>query len=115
MTDTPIADQLNTLLEAEREALLNGDFDRIADLMDEKQRLINGLEDVPTEPEEIRPLRDGLRRNQELFDQALAGLRNVAARLGDLNRARKSVNTYDSNGRMRSIEAPVKKRLERRA
>lgn len=116
MTDTSLTTRLEDLVAAEREALLAGDFERIADLMDEKESL---TQDLQTADEftvtEIAPLRDGLRRNQELFDQALAGIRNVASRLGDLNRIRKSMDTYDAYGRRMTIDAPHMNKLERRA
>ena len=114
MTDTTTT-RLAALLESERTALLEGDFDRIADLMEEKSALLAELEGKPLDAEEVAPLRDGLRRNQELFDHALAGLRNVAARLGDLNRVRKSMDTYDAQGRRTTIDAPAARTLERRA
>lgn len=116
MTDTPnLSERLQHLLDAERAALLAGDFDRIAELMEEKQVFVKELEDNPIRNEELAPLRDGLRRNQELFDQALAGIRNVAARLGDLNRVRRSMDTYDAQGRRHTIDTRDSKKLERRA
>lgn len=115
MTDQTLTNRLKSLLEAERKALLEGDFDRLADLLTEKQGLADDLENAPLRAEEVAPIRDGLRRNQELFDQALAGLRNVAARIGDLNRVRKATDTYDAKGRRQTIDAPASKRLERRA
>jgi hypothetical protein len=115
MTEQALTDRLQSLLESERDALLSGDFDRLSDLMQEKQSLANALADRPLEAEEIAPLRDGLRRNQELFDQAMAGIRNVAARLGDLNRVRRATDTYDSKGNRQNIDVPTSKRLERRA
>lgn len=115
MTDLTLTDQLEALLQAERIALLDGDLDRIAELMDEKQELIDGIDQSGIPGEELVPLRDGLRRNQELFDQALAGIRNVATRLGDLQRLRRSMHTYDSSGNRTTIEAPQENKLERRA
>lgn len=115
MTDIAIADRLRTLITAEREALLSGDFDRLSELLEEKQRLADALAETPSLPGDLAPLRDGLRRNQELFDHAMAGLRNVAARLGDLNRARRATDTYDAKGKRQTIDAPSANRLERRA
>jgi hypothetical protein len=65
MTEQALTDRLQSLLESERDALLSGDFDRLSDLMQEKQSLANALADRPLEAEEIAPLRDGLRRNQD--------------------------------------------------
>lgn len=115
MTEHGLSNRLKNLLESEREALLSGDFERLTDLMQEKQKLANALADRPLEAEDVAPLRDGLRRNQELFDQAMAGIRNVAARLGDLNKVRRATDTYDAQGRRQTIGTPTTKRLERRA
>lgn len=115
MTDHPIAERLQSLLSAEREALLAGNFDKLSDLLAEKQALAETLADKPLSPAEVAPLRDGLRRNQELFDQAMAGIRNVAARIGDLNRARRATDTYNAQGQRQTIDAPAENRLERRA
>jgi hypothetical protein len=114
MTDDATT-RLAALLEAERSALLEGDFDRIAALMEEKSALVAELEGRSLDAGAVAPLRDGLRRNQALFDHALAGLRSVAARLGDLNRIRKSTDTYDAQGRRTPMEAPATRKLERRA
>ncbi|MCT4557792.1 MAG: flagellar protein FlgN [Pelagimonas sp.] len=115
MTDKEIKFRLETLIDEERNALIKGDFDRISELMEEKQALASDLERHRFSPNELAPLKRGMRRNQELFDQALAGIRNVAARLGDLSRARRSMDTYDSEGRKYTIEAPTDHRLEKRA
>ncbi|MFZ7091098.1 flagellar protein FlgN [Primorskyibacter sp. 2E233] len=115
MNNTNTLDRLKELIAAERKALLEGDFERIAELMEEKQDLAFGLSETATNEEDVAPLRDGLRRNQELFDQALAGLRNVANRLGHLNRLRKSLDTYDEKGRRTTLNGPEEKKLEHRA
>lgn len=115
MDERTLTKRLEELIDAERAALISGDFDRISELLDEKERLVGSLHDLPLDHEVLTPLSDGLRRNQELFDAALAGIRNVAARLGDLNRVRKSVETYDSTGKKHSLSAPEVQRLERRA
>jgi flagellar biosynthesis/type III secretory pathway chaperone len=115
MTEDGLAERLQALIAAERDALLSGDFDRISAFVEEKQSLSTVLQQSSVSADKIAPIRDGLRRNQELYDHTLAGIRNVAARLGEMNRARKSMNTYDSQGRKHCIEAPEIKRLERRA
>ncbi|SNS11346.1 hypothetical protein [Antarctobacter heliothermus] len=115
MTDQPIAERLKSLLESERAALLEGNFDRLSDLMEEKQALAEALAHRPLATGDVSPLREGLRRNQELFDHAMAGIRNVATRIGDLNRARRATDTYDAHGKRQTIDAPATKRLERRA
>ena len=115
MTEDNIATRLAHLLEVERTALLEGDFEKVAELIEQKQKIISELRECPVAVGTLSPLRASLRRNQELFDHALAGIRNVAARLGDLNRARKSISTYDATGRKKSIAAPQAHKLEKRA
>ncbi len=115
MTEQTLKLKLQTLLDAEREALLSGNFDRLTELMQEKQVLAAELAEQPLDKGDVAPLRDGLRRNQELFDHALAGIRNVAARLGDLNKVRRATDTYDAKGQRQTIEGASAARLERRA
>jgi hypothetical protein len=115
MTEQTMTDALEALIAAERDALKAGDFDRITELFEEKQELKARLDGSAIEPAKLAPLRDGMRRNHELFDQALAGLRNVAGRLSDMNRIRRSLNTNDAMGRSQIIDAPAKPMMERRA
>ncbi|MFW2545325.1 flagellar protein FlgN [Primorskyibacter sp. 2E107] len=115
MTAEDTLGRLKTLINAEREALMEGDFGRIAELMEEKEMLAGTLAETDHSEADVAPLRDGLRRNQELFDHALAGLRNVANRIGEANRVRKSLETYDENGRRTTLSTPVPNKLERRA
>ncbi|WP_136443289.1 flagellar protein FlgN [Pacificoceanicola onchidii] len=115
MSDNVKLDQLKTLISEERNALMNGDFDRIAELMEEKERLAADLGGLDEDDADVAPIRDGLRRNQELFDHTLAGIRNVANRLGEVNRVRRNLETYDENGRKKNLGSPEIKKLERRA
>ncbi|PYG29606.1 flagellar protein FlgN [Pelagimonas varians] len=115
MSNLTLPQQLEDLLQAERTALLEGDFEKISELLEQKEALAQNLTEEPITPEQLAPLRDGMRRNQELYDQTLAGIRNVAARLGDLKRIRRSMDTYDAFGRRTTIDAPKNNTLERRA
>ncbi|WP_425097692.1 hypothetical protein [Tropicibacter sp. S64] len=115
MTNDDTLDRLKILIETERKALMDGDFEKIAELLDEKERFVGELNGREKDETVLEPLRDGLRRNQELYDHALAGLRNVANRISQANRARKSLETYDENGRRTSLGAPAVRTLERRA
>ena len=115
MTKNDLVQQLDTLITEEHESLVEGDCDKIEGILTRKEDLISELDKHPVEADELEPLRARLRRNHELFDEVLAGLRNVAARLGELNRARKTIHTYDSFGRKQSIDAAQNKQLEKRA
>lgn len=121
MTDTPqthdaIFEALDTLLDRERQVLLEGELDAIGPLLEEKAALISELDDAtPDEAENIRPLQLKLRRNQQLFDQALAGIRNVASRLGDMRQVRRSMDVYDASGNRASIGGDSSGNFEKRA
>ncbi len=114
MSEQSTCDRMNALIEAERDALLSGDLERVADLLGEKEGLIEELNQQGDDLETLAPIRAGLRRNQELFDHALSGLRTVVSRLGSLQHLSKSLETYDAQGRRTCIEAP-RNQVERRA
>lgn len=109
------AERLAVLIEAEREALLSGDLDRITALMPEKAALSDALRDTPDIAADLVPLRAAIQRNHDLFDRALAGLRAVAARLAVLQDVRTGLRTYDRSGQERRIAGIPAKKLERRA
>ncbi len=111
-----IADELDTLLEAERSALLSGDLDRIGRLLSRKESLVDGfsaLRDI--DKKRLNVLAAKLKRNQELLDQALGGIRSVANRLSALKRVRKSLDTYDARGAKQSVDLGRKVSFEKRA
>ncbi|ETX13866.1 hypothetical protein OCH239_06635 [Roseivivax halodurans JCM 10272] len=112
---TAIAD-LDQLLEEERAALLGGDLAALDKLLERKSVLIETLAREATSiPQELEPLQIKLRRNRELFEQALAGLRAVSDRLQALREVHEGGETYDVSGRRRSIEKGAQHRLEKRA
>ena len=115
-THTDIMADLDALLEEEREALLTGALHRIEELMQRKSALIDTYVLASADkPDALADLQGRLGRNQVLFDQALAGIRNVAARLGTLRRLRKTLETYDRNGQKSALVTSEENRLERRA
>ena len=112
---TQLAERLDSLLESEREALLQGDLERIGQIMEEKQALVDSLDDSEETARLLLPMRDRIRRNNTLFDQALSGLRMAVARLGALHGISKAVHAYDASGQRFSISQPIENKLEKRA
>ena len=107
---------LDGLLEREREALLAGDLERLVGYLDEKKTLIdtlNGAEDVSSD--RLEALQGKATRNQALLDSALQGIRSVANRMSTLHRIRRSLDTYDENGRKTTIESLTLRQMEKRA
>lgn len=116
LSRTELFNALHLLLDREREALLEGKLREIPAIMTQKSDLIEQLSEADIDRAEvIRPLQHKLRRNQALFDQALAGIRSVAERLGALRNVGKSLDIYDGQGRRARIGNEDKGRLERRA
>lgn len=117
-TDTAqgIINRLDELLELERDALLQGELDKIPAMLEEKESLIDALSDnEPDTKAELRELQIKVERNQALLDGALQGIRKVAARMAAFRRIRRSLETYDESGRKRTIQGEVERRVEKRA
>lgn len=107
---------LDKLLDAERSALLNGELDRLAGLLEDKESLIVALNDADhLDLEALQQLDTKVKRNQLLLDGALEGIRSVARRMAALRRIRGSLETYDSNGKKRNIEMDAARAVEKRA
>lgn len=119
MSDGTLTDtikELDALLEEERLALLSGELLRISELMREKEALIDALNaNNALKQTELDPVHSKLRRNQELFDHALAGVRSVTERLTTLRRLRKALDTYTADGERSTILEASDNKLERRA
>lgn len=106
-------DDLLGLLDAERSALIAGDFERIAQLAEQKERLAGRADALPQDADGLARVEGALRRNQQLFDAALTGLRAVSERIAALREGR--IETYLEDGRKQSISEVRPDRLERRA
>ncbi|MBR9821115.1 MAG: flagellar protein FlgN [Rhodobacteraceae bacterium] len=119
MTKDPhqdLIDSLDVLLEREREALMAGRLDALSELLDQKERLIdrlNGLEGL--DAADLQPLRGKAQRNQALLDGALRGIRTVANRFSTLRKIRRTLETYDSQGRKSALVRQHDNKLEKRA
>lgn len=119
MKDEPTEDALNALndlLDQERQALLEGNLDRIARTLDLKQSLIAQLDaqDVTDRPS-LEALQAKVARNQSLLNSALDGLRAVTRRLATMRRIRSSLDTYDSQGQKNAIALTPTRSVEKRA
>lgn len=107
---------LDALLDREREALIEGDFDRLVGQLDEKTALITHLnQSENADDTRLEALQGKVLRNQALLDRALEGIRSVASRMAALHHVRKSLDTYDENGRKTTIEGLRERNVEKRA
>ena len=111
-----IVGALDDVLEKEREALLSGNLEAIGRLLEQKESLIEDLSVLDeVEAKALHDLTGKMKRNQDLLDHALAGIRSVAGRLAAMRRVRSSLDTYDANGTKRSVDMTNDPSLEKRA
>jgi len=110
-----LINDLDDLLDAERAALLAGDLDRIPLLLDRKEDLIDRLNQIDEQGASLTVLHSKVLRNQALLDGALQGIRQASARLAEVRRVRRSLETYDEGGHKRTIEGEVLHKVEKRA
>ena len=109
-------DALSDLLDSEREALLKGDLERLAEMLEPKETLIEAINALPKENvNSLRRLDNKVKRNQLLLDGALEGIRAVATRMAELRQVRNGLETYGADGKKRTIELQDGPTLERRA
>lgn len=114
-TEDLIIAKLDALLEDERAALLSGDLERIGAGVAEKERLIDALGAAQDRQHDLTALQAKVVRNQGLLDGALQGIRSVAARMATYRQVRKSMDTYDGQGRKYTIPGEVTRTVQKRA
>jgi hypothetical protein len=101
---TEAVDRLARLLEIERLALLNGDFDAVSELLAEKEALSSQFNEANAA--ELRLLSTALTRNSGLFAAAGEDAANVVATLRQQHAARTTLSSYDSSGKATLISQP---------
>lgn len=108
--------ELDKILDQEKSALLSGDLDALANIVTEKERLVEALNAAElTASEPLRQVSDKVSQNKVLLESALDGIRSAARRLAELRRARKTLDTYDRMGKKNRIEEPSESQVEKRA
>lgn len=111
-----LIEALGRILDAERRALIQGDYDTLTGLQDHKEALLGKISDRgPNDAAELTGLRRKLRHNHHLMESALQGIHGVAARISELRTVREALATYDRDGRRRDIATAPPRKLERRA
>lgn len=115
LQDTGI-EALNTLLDAERAALLQGDLESIADMLPEKEALIEDMNGAPpADIAAVQVLGGKVRRNQLLLDGALEGIRAAVSRMSALREIRAGLETYGADGQKHRIATETDSSVEKRA
>ena len=109
-------DSLDDLLDAERDAVLDGNLDKVARLADQKEQLMQDLgQSSGRDTIALEALDAKVNRNQVLLHSALNGIQTVIRRLESMRRIRNSLDTYDSYGRRRTVKMQMEHTVEKRA
>ncbi|WP_425040040.1 flagellar biosynthesis protein FlgN [Primorskyibacter sp. S187A] len=107
--------RVEEMLDKEHDALLRGALLEIEELLPEKESLSNELLAAgPAVQKELSSLRTSALRNQELLNEALKGIQNVADRIAAMKKVKQQLDTYDAHGQRQTIEK-TKQSIERRA
>lgn len=115
-TPNDLVSQIESLLEKEHNALVNGKLDALVKLLEQKQSLIDALNAAPfTEIGALQALQAKAIRNQAMLESATRGIKSVSNRLSTLQKVRKSLETYDARGQKQTIHGSQKTTLEKRA
>jgi len=111
-----LIDELDDLLNIERQALVGGDIEGISRLVSQKEFLIESLNAIgDLDRENLSELHQKVTRNQTLLNSALEGIRAVATRMTELRRVRNGLATYDRKGQKNQFDISRAKQVEKRA
>jgi flagellar biosynthesis/type III secretory pathway chaperone len=105
-------EELERLLDVERHAIRSGSFGDLADIAATKEAAIDSLSGVSAQS--IVRLQRKAASNQVLLAAALKGVHAARKRLEMIQRASRSLNSYDALGRARTIGS-AGPNVERRA
>lgn len=115
-TAQSVIEELDQLLDRERQALLAGDLEQIARILVLKEALIDQINAFDAaERDNLERVHDKLTRNQTLLKGAMEGIRAVADRMADLRRVRQGLETYDRSGRKTRHDTQPNSNVEKRA
>ena len=115
-TAQDMIDELDTLLDQERQALVDGDLEQIGRLVARKADLIGRINLLDTlERSQLAQVHDKVTRNQVLLHSAMEGIRAVASRMADLRSVRQGLETYDRAGRKNRFDTQSHTSMEKRA
>lgn len=102
-----VVERLEGLLQVERHMIREGNFDGLETLAQEKEKALLALTTEGRKAPDILARLDRIReiasRNQSLIGAALKGVRAAQRRLEMIQRASKSISSYDQLGRSRTI------------
>lgn len=113
MSADPNVAALLAAFDAERTAILSGDFQSLAQLQERKMELGVALERNALSADDLQALSDKIARNAALLTSANAGVAQARETISTLRRGLRT-SVYDKNGTVSHMEAQATK-IERKA
>ncbi|WP_170763442.1 flagellar biosynthesis protein FlgN [Ruegeria lacuscaerulensis] len=114
--DAALIRSLEEVLDLERTALVDGDLDRLNQMVPEKEKLIGAINELQVfDSDELIRLQEKVERNQALLNSAAEGIRAVASRMAELRRVRQEFSTYGADGQRNGFTVRSNVKLEKRA
>ena len=111
-----LIDQLDSILEQERKALVSGDLAQLTEIVPRKETVIDELNALDQlERSALDDTQTKLHRNQLLLNSALEGIQAVAGRMAEMRKAREGLDIYDETGRKTRYGMMATAKLEKRA
>ena len=106
-------DAMEDLLDREREAILEGRFDLLGRLIEQKTRQVNALNPKDLDEKSLMRLRDQGQRNARLLEAMREGIEAVQQRLANLQGAGAALEIYEADGRRTKFLAAKKAETRR--
>jgi hypothetical protein len=104
---------IDSLLAAERAALLTGDYAGLAALAPRKESLFGAIPANVSDPGGLRRIAAEVGRNQVLLAAAIDGIKDAAAHVSEIRQARRGFLAYGREGQ-REVVAGSGPTLERK-
>ncbi len=105
---------LEDLLDRERGAILDGNFEALARLAPEKARIVKGVPELRSRPSQLKILREKAIRNRQLLDAAGKGIRAASRQLRASEGPPAGLQTYDARGMCKRLGPAGGGELEKR-
>lgn len=115
-TSQSLIDELDELLEQERESLKRGELSNLGELLAKKEHLFEQLHKLDDlEQGSLDEMHNKIHRNQGLLKNAMQGIKAVANRLQQMRKVRTGLEVYDQSGRRSCYSTTGALKLEKRA
>ncbi len=109
------SENLNDILENERSALLNAEYEKLEDILREKESYFDHAMADPLRLIEMQGASEKIKRNSALLDAALSGLRAAADVIAYNRSNRSTITVYDHVGSKTCLSTSSAQSFEKKA